>query len=169
MPVDGFFFKDKKVVVVGENSRAAEVAIFLSGLASHTTLVCTKERLCAERVLVQNFEKHKVEVLHDIELKEIKGDSNVKSVVLSDKKTGSTKEIDADGVFFQIEGIPNSQMAREAGVKVDTDGYIFVDNRGKTNMDCVYAVGDITTCPTKLVLTAVSQAASAAIDAVKHI
>ena len=166
---DGFFFKDKKVIVVGENNRAAEVAIFLSGLASDTKLVCKKEKLCAERILIRNFEKQNVEVLHDMELKEIKGDINVKSVVLMNKKTEETKEIDTDGIFFQIEGIPNSQIARESGVKVDNDGYIFVDNRGKTNIDSVYAVGDITTCPTKLVLTAVSQAASAAIDVVKHI
>ena len=166
---DGFFFKDKKVIVIGENSRAAEVAIFLSAFASGTTLVCNKEKLCAERILLQNFEKQKVEVLHNMELKEIKGDINVKSVVFLNKETGGTREIDTDGVFFQIEAIPNSQMARESGVKVDNDGYIFVDGRGKTNIDGVYAVGDITTCPTKLVLTAVSQAASAAIDAVKHI
>jgi len=166
---DGFFFKEKKVIIVGEDSRAAEVAIYLSGLASDAKLVCDKEKLCAERILIEHLENQKVEILRNMELKEIKGDINVKSVVLINKETGKTKEIDTDGVFFQLEGIPNSQIARESGVKVDNDGYIFVDNKGKTNIDSVYAIGDVTTCPIKLVLTAVAQAASAAIDVVKHI
>lgn len=166
---DGAFFKEKKVIIVGENSRAAEVAIFLSGLASHVKLVCGRDKLCAEKILIENLENQKVEILHDMELKEIKGDIKVKSVVLVDKATGYTKEIDTDGVFFQLEGIPNSQIARESGVKADNDGYILVDNRGRTNIDSIYAVGDITACPTKLVITAISQATSAAIDVVEHI
>lgn len=166
---DGAFFKEKKVIIVGENSRAAEVAIFLSGLASHVKLVCGRDKLCAERILIENLENQKVEILHDMELKEIKGDIKVKSVVLVDKATGDTKEIDTDGVFFQLEGIPNSQIARESGVKADNDGYILVDNRGRTNIDSISAVGDITACPTKVVITAISQATSAAIDVVEHI
>ncbi len=166
---DGAFFKEKKVIIVGENSRAAEVAIFLSGLASHVKLVCGRDKLCAERILIENLENQKVEILHDMELKEIKGDIKVKSVVLVDKATGDTKEIDTDGVFFQLEGIPNSQIARESGVKADNDGYILVDNRGRTNIDSIYAVGDITACPTKVVITAISQATSAAVDVVEHI
>ena len=166
---DGAFFKEKKVIIVGENSRAAEVAIFLSGLASHVKLVCGRDKLCAERILIENLENQKVEILHDMELKEIKGDIKVKSVVLVDKATGDTKEIDTDGVFFQLEGIPNSQIARESGVKADNDGYIFVDNKGRTNIDSIYAVGDITACPTKVVITAISQATSAAVDVAEHI
>jgi len=166
---DGAFFKEKKVIIVGENSRAAEVAIFLSGLASHVKLVCGRDKLCAERILIENLENQKVEILHDMELKEIKGDIKVKSVVLVDKATEETKEIDTDGVFFQLEGIPNSQIARESGVKADNDGYILVDHRGRTNIDSIYAVGDITACPTKVVITAISQATSAAIDVVEHI
>ena len=104
-----------------------------------------------------------------MELKEIKGDIKVKSVVLFNKETEETKEIDTDGVFFQLEGIPNSQIARESGIKVDKDGYIIVDDRGRTKIDGVYAIGDITISPTKLVVTAMAQAAAAAIDILEHI
>ena len=166
---DGAFFKEKKVIIVGEDNRAAEVAIYLSGLASNTKLVCQKEKLCTEKILIEDLEKQKVEILRDMELKEIKGDINVKSVVLVDKETGETKEIDTDGVFFQLEGIPNSQIARESGIKVDEDGYIIVDDRGRTKIDGVYAIGDITISPTKLVVTAMAQAAAAAIDILEHI
>jgi thioredoxin reductase (NADPH) len=161
---DGFFFKEKKVIIIGEDRRAAEVAIFLSRLASDAKLICSGERVCAENILIEDLERQKVEILADTELKEIKGDIKVESVILSNKKTGETKEIDADGVFFQLEGIPNSLIAKESGIKVDQDGFIIVDGKGKTNIDGVYAIGDITPSSTKLVVTAVSQAANAAID-----
>jgi len=161
---DGVFFKEKKVIVVGDDRRAAEVAIFLSGLASHVKLVCQKEKLCAEKILLEKLEKLNVEILGHMELKEIKGDTNVKSAVFADKTTKDAKEIDTDGIFFQLEGIPDSQIARESGIKIDEDGYIRVDNRGRTNIDRVYAIGDVTASPAKLVITAVAQAAGAALD-----
>ena len=161
---DGAFFRDKKVVVVGEDRRAAEVAIFLSKIASQVKLVCRKEEVCAEMILLEDLEKQKVEVLGGAALKEIKGDVKVKGVILLDKATGNTKEIDTDGVFVQLEGVPNSQIAKDSGIKVDNDGYILVGDKGRTNIDCVYAVGDITASPTKLVVTAVAQASMAALD-----
>jgi thioredoxin reductase (NADPH) len=166
---DGLFFKEKKVIIVGDDRRTAEVAIFLSGLASQVKLVCHKEKLCAEKILIENLEKQKVEILHGMELKEIKGDITVKSVVLSSKETGEAKEIYTDGVFFQLEGIPNSQIARESGIEVDQDGYIIADDKGRTNMDGVYAIGDVTNCPTKLIISAVAQAAVSALDVLEHI
>jgi len=166
---DGLFFKEKKVIIVGDDRRTAEVAIFLSGLASQVKLVCHKEKLCAEKILIENLEKQKVEILHGMELKEIKGDITVKSVVLSNKETGEAKEIYTDGVFFQLEGIPNSQIARESEIEVDQDGYIIADDKGRTNMDGVYAIGDVTNCPTKLIVSAVAQAAVSALDVLEHI
>lgn len=165
---DGAFFRDKRVVVVGEDRRAAEVAIFLSKIASHVKLVCGKEELCAERVLLEDLEKKKVEILGATELKEIKGDFKVKSTVLLDKATSDAKEIDADGIFVQLEGIPNSQIARDSGIKVDKDGYILVDDRGRTNIQKIYAIGDVIASPTKLVVTATAQAATAALDVLEH-
>jgi thioredoxin reductase (NADPH) len=161
---DGAFFKDKKVLVVGEDRRAAEVAIFLSKIASQVKLVCGKEELCAEKILLEDLEKRKVEILVDIMLKEIKGDVRVKSVVLYDKATGNKKEIDADGIFVQLEGVPNSQIAKDSGIKVDNDGYILANDKGRTNLDCVYAIGDIAASSEKLIVTAVGQAAAAALD-----
>lgn len=165
---DGAFFKEKKVIVVGEDRRAIEIAIFLSGLASYVKMVCLKEKLCAEKILLKDLEKKKVEILGNVELKEIKGDIKVKSVVLFDKTTGDTEEIDTDGIFFQLEGIPNSKIAKESGIKVDKDGYILVYDRGRTNIDGVYAIGDVTSSPTKLVVTAVAQAAAAAFDVLEQ-
>ena len=166
---DGPFFREKRVVVIGEGNRASEIAIFLSGLASSVKLVCEEEKLCAEKILIKNLEKQKVEILYGMELKEVKGDIKVNSVVLFNKETGKRKELDTDGVFFQVEDIPNSQIAMESGIKVDKDGYIIVDDGGRTNIDSIYAVGDVTTCPIKLVVTAVAQAVATVINVSEYI
>ena len=155
--------------MLGEDQRAIEVAIFLSGLASHVKMICHQEQLCAEKILLKDLEMKKVEILSNVELKEIRGDIKVKSVVLWDKATGNTKEIPTDGVFFQQEGIPNSQIAEKAGIKLDEDRYILADERGRTNIEGVYAVGDVTSSPTKLVVTAVAQAAAAAFDVMAQV
>lgn len=156
---DGAFFKNKRVIVIGEGSPAAEVAIYLSGLASSVILICLRNRIEAEKILIERLAEKKIEVLTNMEVKEIKGDIKVKSVVLSDKNTGDIKEIETDGVFFQLEEIPNSQLAKQIGIKLDEKGYIIVDEKGRTNIDGVYAVGDVTNHSVKQTVTAVAQAA----------
>jgi len=163
---DSAFFKGKKVAVIGEGSPAAEVALYLAESASSVTLICLRPRIEAEKILIERLTGEKREILTNMEVREIKGDIKVKSVVLSDKKTGDTKELETDGVFFQLEEAPNSQLAEQIGIKVDEKGYIIVDEKGRTNIDDVYAVGDVTNHPVKLkqVITAVAQAAVAVND-----
>jgi len=163
---DSAFFKNKKVTVIGEGSPAAEVAIYLAESASSVTLICLRPRIEAEKILIERLTGEKRKILTNMEVREIKGDIKVKSVVLSDKKTGDTKELETDGVFFQLEEIPNSRLAEEAGIKVDERGYIIVDEKGRTNIDDVYAVGDVTNHQVKLkqVITAVAQGAVAVND-----
>ncbi|NIR86937.1 FAD-dependent oxidoreductase, partial [Candidatus Bathyarchaeota archaeon] len=72
--------------------------------------------------LVKDLQAQKVQVLWNTELKEIKGDVKVRSVVLTNNKTGETNEINVDGVFVQVGEVPNSQVAKEAGVEVDRGG-----------------------------------------------
>lgn len=162
---DGAFFKGKRVIVVGGGNSAAVSAIFLSNLASEVKLAHRRDRLRAEEALVKDLGGRKVEVLWNTELKEIKGDTKVKSVRLFDNKNGGTKEVKIDGVFIQAGEIPNSQIAREAGVKVDDSGYIIVDEQQRTNVRGVYAAGDVTAGRVKQVGVAVGQAIEAVIDA----
>jgi thioredoxin reductase (NADPH) len=164
---DGAFFRNRKVTVIGEGSRAAEIAIYLSELASSVVLVCLRPRIEIGKILIERLATQKIEVLVNMQVKKIKGDTKVKSIVLSDKETGSTKEIETDGVFFQLEEIPNSQLVEEAGIRVDEEDYIIVDERVKTNIDDVYAIGDVTNHPVKQVITAVAQAAVAANEIIK--
>ncbi len=86
----------------------------MAELASSAVLICLRPKIEAEKILVERLAERKAEVLVNMEPKEIKGDVKVKSVILTDKKTGSIKEIETDGVFLQLEEAPNSQLAHKA-------------------------------------------------------
>jgi len=166
---DGAFFKGRRVIVLGGGNSAAVSAIYLSNLASNVKLAHRRDTLRAEEALVKDLQERNVELLWNTELKEIKGDVKVKSVVLFNNQTGETKEIEMDGVFVQVGEVPNSQFAKEAGVEVDKGGYIIADERQKTNINGVYAAGDVTVGPVKQVGTAVGQAIVAATEAFGYI
>ena len=162
---DGPFFKRKKVIVIGGGNAAIASAIYLANLASDVKLAHRRSQLRAEEALVKDLHVQKVNVLWNTELKEIRGDVKVKSVVLFNNKTSETRITDVDGVFIQVGEVPNSQIAEEAGVEVDKGGYIIVDSCQRTNISGVYAAGDVTTSPVKQIGTAVGQAIIAATEA----
>lgn len=162
---DGPLFKGKKVIVVGGGNSALISAIYLSNLASDVKLAHRRPQLRAEEALVRDLRRRNVKVLWNTEIQKIKGDARVRSVVLLDNKTGEIDELEIDGVFVQVGEIPNSQIAREAGIKVDEDGYIIVDSRQRTNVEGVFAAGDVTVGPVKQVGTSVGQAIVAATEA----
>ena len=110
-----------------------------------------------------------IQILWNTEIKEIKGEKLVSKVTIFDNKTGETKELLVEGVFVQVGETPNSQLAKEAGVKVDADGYIIVDIRQRTSIAGVYAAGDVTNHPVKQVGTAVGQGITAALEAYGYI
>ncbi|MCD6431459.1 thioredoxin-disulfide reductase [Candidatus Bathyarchaeota archaeon] len=167
---DGPLFKGKRVLVVGGGNAAAITALYIAGLASQVKLSHRRDVLRAEESLVKALEsKENVEILWNTELKEIKGKDLVEKVTLFNNKTGDTWELKIDGVFVQVGEVPNSQLAKEAGVKVDEGGYIVVDVRQRTNIAGVYAAGDVTNHPVKQVGTAVGQGITAALEAYGYI
>ncbi len=166
---DGAFFRGGSVMVVGGGNSAVVSARYLANIASKVRLVHRKNQLRADEVLVKDLIAKGVEIMWNAELKEIKGDNKVKGAVLIDKKTGKTIEVDVDGVFVQIGETPNSQIAKEAGIRVSAAGYISVDSRQRTNIAGVYAAGDVTTGPVKQIGTAVGEALIAANEAFGYI
>jgi len=166
---DGAFFKEKQVLVAGGGNSAATSALYLSNVASNVKLVHRRGQLRAQEALFRSLQDRKVEFLWNSMVKEIRGDIKVKSVIVYNKKTNETKEVEVDGVFVQIGEVPNSQLASKASVKVDEDGYIIVDGRQRTNIAGVYAAGDITNGSVKQVGTAVGQAIVAATQAFGYI
>ena len=167
---DGPLFKGKRVLVVGGGNSALITALYIAGLASEVKVAHRRDAFRAEEVLVKALkEKANVEILWNTEVKEIKGEKLVNKVTIFNNNTGETKELLVDGVFVQVGENPNSQLAKEAGVKVDKDGYIIIDIRQRTNMAGVYAAGDVTNHPVKQVGTAVGQGITAALEAYGYI
>ena len=167
---DGPLFKGKRVLVIGGGNSAVITALYIAELASEVKIAHRREVFRAEEALVKALkEKSNVEILWNTELKEIKGEKIVNKAVLYNNKTKETTELSIDGVFVQVGEKPNSQLAEEAGVKVDEKGYIVIDIRQRTNIAGVYAAGDVTNHPVKQVGTAVGQGITAALEAYGYI
>ncbi len=166
---DGAFFKGGNVLVVGGGNSAVVSARYLANIASHVRLAHRRDQLRAEEMLVKDLIAQGVEIMWNTELKEVKGDTKVKGVVLINNKTGETKEVNVDGVFVQVGEAPNSQIAKEAGIEVDEARYIIVDSRQRTNIDGIYAAGDVTKGLVKQIGTAVGEAIVAASEAFGYI
>ncbi len=167
---DGPFFKGKRVLVVGGGNSACITTLYLSGLAAQVTVIHRRQMFRAEESLVNDINtKGNVKIVWNTEIQEIKGDKQVRSVALIDNSTGQTSEIPVDAIFVQVGEAPNSQIAQASGVEVDEHGYVKIDIRQHTNLEGVYAAGDITNHPVKQVGTAVGQGITAALEAYAYI
>ena len=163
---DGPLFRGKRVLVVGGGSSAVITALYLSDLASEVKVAHRRDAFRAEEALVKGLlEKKNVQALWNSEVKDIKGERLVNKVIMLDNQTRQIQELHVDGVFVQVGEDPNSQLAKEAGVAVDEDGYIIVDLLQRTNVAGVFAAGDVTNHPVKQVGAAVGQGITAAVEA----
>ena len=165
---DGPLFKGKNVLVVGGGNCAAIDAIYLTGIASSVTLIHRKDSLRVEKTLRQDMVKKGVKILYNTEVESFKGDVLLKSVVLCDNKTGNLYNMDIDGVFIDIGRIPNSECINETGITTK-NGYIVVDQKQRTTIEGIYAVGDITHSPYKQIGKAVGDAIVAASEVYGYI
>ena len=108
---DGFFFKDKEIIVVGGGDSAMEEATFLTKFASKVTIVHRREGFRSSKIMLEKAQKNeKIEFMLNNVIEEIKGDKSVNAVVLKDTKTGETSEMKIDGIFMAIGHIPNTQI-----------------------------------------------------------
>jgi thioredoxin reductase (NADPH) len=167
---DGPFFKGKHVAVVGGGNSACITALYLSGIAKQVTIIHRRNIFRAEqRLALDVTSKSNVDVLWNTEVEEIKGEQQVKSVVLKNNVTGEKTEINIDAVFVQVGETPNSAVAKTSGVETDEAGYVKINIKQETNILGVYAAGDVTTHPIKQVGTAVGQGITAALQAYNYI
>ena len=167
---DGPFFKGKRVMVVGGGNSACTTSLYLSGLASEVVAVHRRDMFRAEELLVKDIStKPNIQILWNTEIEEIKGEKQVKTVVLKNNKTGQISEAAVDAVFVQVGEAPNSQIAAESGVEVNEHGYVKIDIRQHTNLEGVFAAGDVSSHPVKQVGTAVGQGITAALEAYAYV
>ncbi|MBR9972461.1 thioredoxin-disulfide reductase [Magnetospirillum sulfuroxidans] len=166
---DGFFFRNKEVVVVGGGNSAVEEAIYLAGIASKVTLVHRRDSLRAEKIAQDRlFANPKVHVVWDSAIDEILGEGTppgVTAVRLKNVKTGQTSELACDGVFIAIGHTPNTDLFKGA-VTIDAEGYIVTAaGATSTNISGVYAAGDVQDKIYRQAVTAAGTGCMAALEA----
>ena len=170
---DGFFYRGKKVVVVGGGKTAVEEALFLTNFAEHVTLVHRRDELRAERILQDRLLNHeKISVEWNQTVDEILGGEDplgVTGVRLKDTRTGATKELETDGVFIAIGHKPATEIFR-GQVEMKDSGYIITEpDSTATNIRGVYAAGDVTDETYRQAVTAAGMGCMAALEAEKFL
>lgn len=166
---DGFFYKDRKVVVVGGGDAAIEEAIFLTKFASQVYVVHRRNRLRAEKIFQERaFRNEKIEFVWDSVVTEILGDEKVTGVRLKNVKTEEESVLETDGVFIYVGAIPNTGFLK-GQLELDDRGYIATDRQCHTSVPGVFAAGDVQERVLKQVATAVGSGAMAAMEAEKFI
>ena len=170
---DGFFFRNKRVIVVGGGNTAVEEALYLSNIAAHVTLVHRRDTLRSERVLQERLrQRPNVDVLFDHAIDEILGDANPRGVTharVKNTRTGATTSLPADGVFVAIGHSPASELFKNQ-LTLKPSGYITVEpGTTRTNIPGVFAAGDVADEIYRQAVTAAGLGCMAALEVEKYL
>jgi thioredoxin reductase (NADPH) len=141
---DGFFFKNKAVMVVGGGDSAARGAFYLQNLGAEVSLIHRREELRAEQYLQTALKKAGVRIYWNSVVKEIRGENVVRSVLRYDKTRDKEEEVPVDGVFIYVGEEPANTLAQQLHITLDATGYISTDRGQRTSRAGVYAAGDVT-------------------------
>ena len=162
---DGFFFKDKELFLVGGGDVAMEDAIFLTKFAKKVTVLHRREELRASKILQERAKKNsKIEFMYNTELVEISGKDSVEGVKVINNQTKEEKEFKAGGVFIAIGHKPNTGIFKEQ-IDLDEKGYIVLKKGFMTDVDGIFAAGDVHDFIYRQAVTAAGYGCSAAIEA----
>ena len=140
---DGFFFKGRDIVMVGGGNSALQEALYLNNLGANVTLIHRRDEFRAQKHLQNMIKEKNINTILNATVEEIKGDMLVESVILKDTQTGELSELPINGVFISVGYIPHNELAKQLNVNLDESGHIIVDKQQKTNVDYVYAIGDV--------------------------
>ena len=170
---DGFFYRGKKVAVVGGGNTAVEEALFLTHHASQVTLIHRRNSLRAERILQNRLFAHpKIKVLWDSAVEEVLGAGSpevVRAVSVRNVRTGALTELAVDGVFIAIGHRPNTSIFR-GHVALDDDGYVVTEpGTTRTSVPGVFAAGDVQDRHWRQAITAAGTGCMAALEAERFI
>ena len=166
---DGFFYRGKRVAVVGGGDSAVKEALFLTRFAEQVTVIHRRDRLRATQVLQQRaFAHERIDFVWDSVVREILGQQVVTGVQVEHVKSGEVSLLPMDGVFVYVGSIPNTEFLR-GELELDQQGYIVADGQGHTSQPGVFAAGDVRHGVLRQVATAVGSGAVAAMEAEQYI
>ncbi|HIQ51513.1 MAG TPA: FAD-binding protein [Nautiliaceae bacterium] len=169
---DGNFFKDKVVAVIGGGNSGFSDALILSEIAKKVYIIHRREKPKAEKALVDLvLSKDNVEFLGNRETLEFIGDNKLRKIKMKNKNNNKIEELEVDGVFIAIGLIPNVDLAKKIGVKLDEKGFIDVKKDQSTNIEGFFAAGDVTNNSNyfEQFVTAAAEGSIAANSAFKYI
>ena len=165
---DGALYKNKVIAVVGGSDSAATEALLLAEYARKVYIIYRKEKIRAEPVTAKRVDRNeKIEIINNTNITEIKGDKFLKSVTL-DKPHEGSNELKLDALFIQIGQIPLSDLAADAGAKINEKKEIILNRDTETNIPGLFACGDVVDGRFKQAITGVAQAVTAAHSAYEH-
>lgn len=166
---DGWFFKDKKVVVVGGGDSALEEALFITRYASSVTIIHRRDELRAGAILQKRAMEHpKIDFIWDTIVTETVGTEKLESLKLKNVKTGDESSIETDGLFIFIGHIPNTQMFK-GKLDMSDHGYITINDKMETSVPGVFAAGEAADPHFRQVVTSAGMGAAAAIQATRFL
>jgi thioredoxin reductase (NADPH) len=166
---DGWFFKDKKVVVVGGGDSAFEEALFITRYASSVTLIHRREEFRAGAILQNRAKEHpKMNFILNTVVTEAVGTDKLTALKLKNLQTGEESTLETDGLFIFIGHEPNSQMFK-GQVEMSDLGYVIVNDKMETSVEGVYAAGEIADPHFRQVITSAGMGAAAAIQATRYL
>ena len=163
---DGFFFRDQDIIVVGGGDSAVEEATFLTKFGRSVTIVHRRDELRASKIMADRAHANdKISFAWNSEIAAIHGEDKVSGVTLRDTVTGETRELAATGLFVAIGHDPRNELIQGV-VDLDDEGYVLVEGRStRTNLDGVFAAGDLVDHTYRQAITAAGSGCSAALDA----
>lgn len=166
---DGWFFKEKKVAVIGGGDSALEEAIFLTRFATSVTIIHRRDALRAGAILQNRAKENpKIHFVWDTVVTEIKGVDGVEALRLQNVKDGMESEMQVNGVFVFIGHTPNTDLFK-GQIDLDEKGFVVVDNRLRTNIPGVFAAGEVCDPHYRQVVTSAGMGAAAAIEATRFL
>jgi thioredoxin reductase (NADPH) len=165
---DGFFYRGKRIAVVGGGNSAVDEALYLANLAEKVYLIHRRHELRAEAYLQERaLNKPNLEIIWDTVVEEIAGEAELEKVRVKNLRTGQVSDLAVDGLFVAVGHAP--QTAWLEGVLELEDGFIVTDHLMRTSRPGVFAAGDVRTTPLRQITTAVGDATLAAYSAYQHI
>ncbi len=166
---DGWFFKEKKVVIVGGGDSALEEGLFITRYASSVTVIHRRGELRASPILQKRAKEHpKMNFIWDSVVTEVVGSDKVDTLKLKNVKTGAESTFDTDGLFIFIGHVPNTQMFM-GQLEMSDLNYVIVNDKMETSVEGVYAAGEIADPHFRQVVTSAGMGAAAAIQATRFL